>query len=774
MPVVAMPPHENPAAPTGVAYIDAETRIAFANAEFMRLAVVRFAEWRGRPLQQVLPEPVFAMLCPQLDTAMRGTRVTFEPVLPMPAGGARAIDAAFEPEVGPDGATVGVIAILRDASAAASRALAQAAREERYVDLFENAGEALYTLDLAGDVTAVNRAMAALSGYSRTELMGTSIARLVAPEHLPRLQQNLLGKAAGQPVTSYTLDIVTKAGERRNVIVSSRFIISGGRAVGVQGSVRDITDVERQEQRLRLVVEHLPVGVWLVDPEGRILLDNPEGERIWGRRFRERDHEGAAAGRDVASGRALSGASWSLSRALASGEPVLDEVIEIGGADGAARTIVSSVIPLRHRNGPVYGAVVVNDDVTTLRRLERRLQEGEERLTLAQRAGGIGTFEWFIVENRIIWTPELEALYGLPPGGFEGSYEHWAKRVHPDDLPATETRLWGAVRGGPPYYAQFRAIRPDGSERWLQAAGDLHRDVNGAPSRIVGVNIDVTDRVRLEQEREAALTQLRDQIAVHVELNAELRATAESRDAALREAQAALQVRDEFLSSVSHDLRTPLTVLKGLTQLLQRRAGRGPIAEGSGLVRQLETMEAAVDRMAGLVDDLLDLSRLESGRALELALTDCDLVGLAQAVASEHQRASQRHRIVVEAGASSLLGQWDGSRLERVLSNVIGNAVRYSPEGGEIVVSLRESTDRVAERWAEVQVQDHGVGIPAADLPHVLERFHRGSNVAGLIKGTGVGLATVKQVIEQHGGSVTMESEVGKGTTVTIRLPIVS
>lgn len=583
---------------------------------------------------------------------------------------------------------------------------------------------------------------------------------------------------AAVPMPSYERDLGSGSSNRAVVPTPTDGVAADAAAapLGERDSIdlaspARASDAERLEQRLRLVVEHLPVGVWLTDRDGRIVLDNPAGARIWGRRFRERDHEGASDGTDAASGRVLSREGWSLSRALATGEPVLDEVIEFQDADGATKTIVSSVIPLRHGDGPVYGAVVVNDDVTTLRRLERRLREREERLTLAQRAGDIGTFEWFIAENRVFWTPELEALYGLPAGSFEGKYEYWSRRVHPEDLPAAEASLWEAARGGAPFHAEFRVIWPDGSERWLLGSGDLYRDASGEPSRIVGVNIDVTDRVTLERDREAALAQLREQLRVHVDLNAELRATAAARDAALNETRAALQVRDEFLSSVSHDLRTPLTALKGLAQLLNRRASGGPTVESGRLLRQLEVMEAAVDRMAGLVDDLLDLSRLESGRALDLVLEPTDLVALARRVAADHQRVSPRHTIVVEPSAA-VIGVWDATRLERVLSNVVGNAVRYSPEGGAIVIAVAQPAPEAGKGWIEVRVRDDGVGIPAADLPRVFDRFHRGANVSGLVKGTGIGLATVKQIVELHGGSVAIESEEGRGTTVAIRLPI--
>jgi signal transduction histidine kinase len=126
-------------------------------------------------------------------------------------------------------------------------------------------------------------------------------------------------------------------------------------------------------------------------------------------------------------------------------------------------------------------------------------------------------------------------------------------------------------------------------------------------------------------------------------------------------------------------------------------------------------------------------------------------------------------KLVTEPG--ELVGAWDKSRLERVIENFYSNAFKYSPTGGEVTVSIGRVSASDG-KWAELVVRDRGIGIPAADLPHVFERFHRGANVTGHIAGTGIGLAGVKQIVEQHGGAVRVESVEGKGTAVTVRLPL--
>jgi signal transduction histidine kinase len=168
-----------------------------------------------------------------------------------------------------------------------------------------------------------------------------------------------------------------------------------------------------------------------------------------------------------------------------------------------------------------------------------------------------------------------------------------------------------------------------------------------------------------------------------------------------------------------------------------------------------------------MIDDLVDTARLQMGDALPLDRRQVDTAVLARRVADAHQRTTERHRIVVDASLDAPAGFWDGARLERVLDNLVANAVKYSPAGGDVVVRVRREGGA-----AVVSVIDHGLGIPSADIPRVFDRFHRGANVQGRISGTGIGLASVRQIVEQHGGTVAVESREGCGSTFTIRLPL--
>jgi signal transduction histidine kinase len=236
-------------------------------------------------------------------------------------------------------------------------------------------------------------------------------------------------------------------------------------------------------------------------------------------------------------------------------------------------------------------------------------------------------------------------------------------------------------------------------------------------------------------------------------------------------AEAALRARNEMLATIAHDLRTPLTTIHGVTQLLARRVAGNRLPTLEELQRQLEQISRSTIRMTHLIDELVDGARLQAGNALELRRTRTDLVALAREAAADAQRMTDRHTVRFDSPEQTLTGTWDAARLERVLANLLSNAVKYSPEGGEVTITAA-CEGAAPARTAVLRVRDQGLGIPADDLPFIFERFYRARNVAGHIQGSGIGLAGARQILEQHGGTLTVESDEGTGSTFTVRLPL--
>jgi PAS domain S-box-containing protein len=236
--------------------------------------------------------------------------------------------------------------------------------------------------------------------------------------------------------------------------------------------------------------------------------------------------------------------------------------------------------------------------------------------------------------------------------------------------------------------------------------------------------------------------------------------------------KAAEQLKDEFLSIAAHELRTPLAVLKGFVQTLivQTARGKGPqLVEWQ--LEALQSIDQATARLVELTEDLLDVTRLQAGR-LALHVDPTDLVALARRVVTRLQMTTERHTLSLATSVEHLVAQVDPRRMEQVLSNLIGNAIKYSPEGGSIEVTIREEEQA---HEALLCVSDHGIGIPAQQQLLVFGRFARADNArAHGIGGTGLGLYLCRELVERHGGRIWFESTEGQGSTFFVALPLVS
>lgn len=230
------------------------------------------------------------------------------------------------------------------------------------------------------------------------------------------------------------------------------------------------------------------------------------------------------------------------------------------------------------------------------------------------------------------------------------------------------------------------------------------------------------------------------------------------------------RIRDGFYAAVSHDLKNPLTLIRAHTQLAQRQLGQLDPAIAAPLLERLGLVVTATGNMNQLLGDLLDHARLQAGEPLELQMQPTDLVAMLQRLAGQWAQLSDKHRYSVLAGQDAIVASIDPRRFERVLENLLSNAVKYSPGGGAILLTATLTEDD-GRHWVEVGVRDNGIGIPAADLAHIFEPYRRGSNVRGKFTGSGLGLASARRLIEQHGGTVKITSCPGEGTTVFIWLP---
>ena len=252
-------------------------------------------------------------------------------------------------------------------------------------------------------------------------------------------------------------------------------------------------------------------------------------------------------------------------------------------------------------------------------------------------------------------------------------------------------------------------------------------------------------------------------LAQAFEREASARARAEELARALARS---VETRDDFLASVSHDLRNPLGTVQAAAETLARSVERSGAVPPERLDACVTHIRRAARHMSVLVDGFMDAARVQLGQPLELARERIDVAALVREVVDASQETTSRHRLVCNA-PDSAFATVDGPRLHRVLSNVVGNAIKYSPEGGEVRIDVETSASSL-----NISVADRGIGIPPEDLGRVFTRFERGSNAAGRFPGTGIGLSGARQVVERHGGTISARAREGGGTTITIQLPL--
>jgi signal transduction histidine kinase len=231
------------------------------------------------------------------------------------------------------------------------------------------------------------------------------------------------------------------------------------------------------------------------------------------------------------------------------------------------------------------------------------------------------------------------------------------------------------------------------------------------------------------------------------------------------QAETALRQRNALMAAISHDLKNPLTTIRARAQLLRRMDSHSEQGSPERFRAGLAAIEEAATRVTDQVDELLDAARLDAGQDVVLQRTGTDLVGLVRDLVRLY-RPSAHHQIRFDAEAQELVGMWDRGRLTRAIENLLANAIKYSPEGGQISIRARQEDD-----WAVVEIRDQGVGIPAHELPNVFDQFQRGSNAARVAGGNGVGLASARRIVEQHGGRIAVQSQEGAGSTFSVYLP---
>jgi PAS domain S-box-containing protein len=375
--------------------------------------------------------------------------------------------------------------------------------------------------------------------------------------------------------------------------------------------------------------------------------------------------------------------------------------------------------------------------------LERRIvQEG---LLAAAR---VATWDWDPEADAITVSESLNDLYGLPPGESIRSSGEGFPLVHPEDRERHQAIVETAAREGGSWHSEFRITRPrDGKLIWLEERALATRDPASGKMAMTGLVWDITERKEAEQA---------------------LRASEQSRRLALEKLSEADRRKDEFLATLAHELRNPLAPIRNGLEILTLSASGDERLRRAG-----QMMQRQMSHLVRLVDDLLEVSRISRGK-VELRKKRLLLSEVLASVIESTRAQLDAKRIELLGGPAEPIEspielEGDPDRLAQVFSNLLSNAAKYTEAGGRIWITAQREGDE-----AVVAVKDTGCGIPGESLESVFEMFSQGQSrhASG---GLGIGLALVRQLVQLHGGSVSAQSDgVGRGSTFTVRLPLIS
>lgn len=388
--------------------------------------------------------------------------------------------------------------------------------------------------------------------------------------------------------------------------------------------------------------------------------------------------------------------------------------------DGS-RFYASGVMRPLYNNNKLKGYVKVARDMTNPQQAQEQLKLLEERNRIALQSAEMASWDWDIPNDITIWNAQHYLLFGLEPETEGKKSAFFLQFIYPDDKEMITAKLKDAVEVSGIYKAEFRIVRADNKEvRWMTGFGRAIEWESAKVKRMVGVMFDTTDRKKLEQQKE------------------------------------------EFLGIASHELKTPVTSLMAYGDLLEETIKE---TGNNSKVELIQKMNAQISRLNMLITDLLDTTKISEGQLL-LNYEAFDIVGLIQQLAGELQQLSQKHKLIVQC-TTTIIVNADRKRIEQVITNLISNALKYSPDGGDVIVDCKTGKTGV-----KVSISDDGIGIPKDMQNKIFTRFFR-VLIPQLSKqpGMGLGLYISAGIIQRHGGTIGVENNKKKGSVFYFTLP---
>ncbi|WKB52831.1 PAS domain S-box protein [Eleftheria terrae] len=722
--------------------LDAEGRYLECGITERQQHLLATADFKGRLLPEVLPPGVARLHQQALRRALGSRslqRIEYE-LTPLDKT-LRTFEGRFMPM-----SDTQVLLLVRD--------LTELRTMERELQIMQRAIEAEASLPMTVvDALApgqpliyVNPAFERLTGYTRDEILGQNCRLLQAADtEQPGLNALRQALRKGHSCT-VVLNNYRKDGSRFiNELHVAPVQDSHGRITHFIGVQTDITQRSIAADRLRLSEElyrsvalSISDGLMVVTSASFVVAANPAACRILDATM---DELVMAPGLDLLTEdlQALPPEQHPVTVVLQSGEPVAERVFGLRRRDGQLRWLGVSAQPLRAapQDKPM-SAVVTFRDITQQRQAEQALSLSEQRWKFALEGSGDGMWDWDVVSNRVYYSRRWKEILGYAEHELSDAPHEWSSRLHPDELPQVLEKLELHMKDHTSVYQSEHRIRHrNGSWLWVFERGKVvQRNEQGRALRIVGTYSDIT---RLKSAEKA----LRDKQAVEL----------------------ASRAKTEFLSRMSHEMRTPLNAMIGFSQLLKV----GPADAPPSQVRYYaDHMLQAGQHLLALINDVLDLQRVEAGQ-LSISIEPTSLRRTLDQTVELLQPLALTAAVNFDNQVDEdVLVMADSQRLRQVLINIISNAVKYNRPDGVVRLSLG---DRQGDA-IDIRIEDSGEGLRPDQLARLFQPFERLGRETSPIEGTGLGLIIAKRLLEEMGGSIEVSSEPGVGTCVTLMVPL--
>jgi PAS domain S-box-containing protein len=630
-------------------------------------------------------------------------------------------------------------------------------REQLFSTLTNFAPVGIFLTDEKGDCQFVNRKWTEISGMTMDEAKGQGWVKAIHPEDKDRVFREWYDSAEKKLPFRSQYRFINKKNGIAWLDGSASALISNGKVTGYLGTITDITEVkniqqkiEESEARYKNIFDTVPVSIWEQDfslikekieqlrkkgvrdfekyfnthpkfvewavKNVKIVDVNDETVRMYGAKNKEDllkslDKVFLPETRKVFIRELLT---------LANNQKIYSSETVSKKLTGEEFNVLFTIF-FPDNKSPFKNVLISIMDITQRKRMEEELFTSEQRLRLATSAGKIGVWDWHVQRNLINWSDSIYELHGISRREFKGTFEEYKKLIYPEDreklLKAVETSL----KNKQPYKLEFRAYGPNKSIIWISTSAHVIFNNDGEADRMIGVTLDITERKKLEQRK------------------------------------------DDFIALASHELKTPVTSLKMFTQILAKHLDG---SEDEKAIKYLTSMDKQISKLSELVSGLLDVSRAQAGK-IPYKMDRFSMNTLVIEIVKSIEAINKNHKIQIRGSVKNLVVA-DRQRIGQVLINLINNAIKYSPGKKRIIITLEKNSDDLI-----VSVEDFGMGIPDGERERIFERFFQAQNPATqTFPGLGLGLYISKEIIEQHGGRIWVNSREGKGSTFYFTLPL--